>query len=132
VSLASGTRALLKGRGEELNTLETEGQMLQRVMPELMAMKNIMAINDEAHHCYREKPESDEEGQLKGDDRKEAKKNNEAARLWISGLEVAKRKLGLAQVVDLSATPFFFERVRLCRGNHFPLDNERFPADGCH
>jgi type III restriction enzyme len=26
--------------------------MLQRVMPELMGMKNILAINDEAHHCY--------------------------------------------------------------------------------
>ncbi len=31
--------------------------MLQRVMPELMGMKNILVINDEAHHCYREKPD---------------------------------------------------------------------------
>jgi type III restriction enzyme len=31
--------------------------MLQRVMPDLMGMKNILALNDEAHHCYREKPE---------------------------------------------------------------------------
>src|SRR4051794_14669154 len=38
-----------------LNTQETEGQMLQRVMPDLMG-KNILVINDEAHHCYREKP----------------------------------------------------------------------------
>lgn len=29
--------------------------MIQRVMPDLMNMKNIMALNDEAHHCYREK-----------------------------------------------------------------------------
>ena len=42
--------------GEKLNTLETEGQMIQRVMPDLMGMKNILVINDEAHHCYREKP----------------------------------------------------------------------------
>jgi hypothetical protein len=27
--------------------------MLQRVMPELMGMKNIVVLNDEAHHCYR-------------------------------------------------------------------------------
>ena len=27
---------------------------------------------------------------LKGDDKKEAEKNNEAARLWISGLEAVK------------------------------------------
>ena len=36
-----------------------------------------------------------------------AAKNNEAARLWISGLEAVNRKLGAARVVDLSATPFF-------------------------
>jgi len=33
---------LLKGRGPDLQTLETEGQMLQRVMPELMGLKNIV------------------------------------------------------------------------------------------
>lgn len=47
-------RSLLKGRGEDLQTLETEGQMLQRVMPELMGMKNVVVLNDEAHHCYRD------------------------------------------------------------------------------
>ena len=31
--------------------------MIQRVMPGLMGMKNILVINDEAHHCYREKAE---------------------------------------------------------------------------
>ena len=76
MELSKGGRSLLQGRGEELKTLETEGQMLQRVMPGLMGMKNIMAINDEAHHCYREKPAQDGEGDLKGDDRKEAEKNN--------------------------------------------------------
>ena len=40
--------------------------MLQRVMPELMGLKNILVLNDEAHHCYREKPR-DEDGDLKGD-----------------------------------------------------------------
>ena len=82
--------------------------MLQRVMPELMGMKSVMVFNDEAHHCYRERPkeESDEED-LKGDDRKEAEKNSEAARVWISGLEAVQRRLGLSRVIDLSATPFF-------------------------
>jgi len=48
VGLSKGGRSLLQGRGEELNMLETEGQMIQRVMPELMGLKNIIAINDEA------------------------------------------------------------------------------------
>src|SRR5258707_3290100 len=104
IELSAGGRALLQGRGgDELDTLETEGQMLQRVMPDLMGMKNILVINDEAHHCYREKPKDANGEDLKGDERKEAEKNNEAARVWISGLEAVNRKLGLSRVIDLSA-----------------------------
>ncbi|HQZ27648.1 MAG TPA: DEAD/DEAH box helicase family protein, partial [Verrucomicrobiales bacterium] len=52
IELSKGGRLLLKGRtGEDLLTTETEGQMIQRVMPDLMGMKNILVINDEAHHC---------------------------------------------------------------------------------
>ncbi|MCP5102828.1 MAG: DEAD/DEAH box helicase family protein [bacterium] len=117
--VSKGGRSLLQGRGEALNTLETEGQMLQRVMPELMGFKNILAINDEAHHCYREKPGEIGEGELKGDDKKEADKNNEAARLWITGLETVNRKLGLTRVIDLSATPFFLRGSGYAEGTLF-------------
>src|SRR5882724_172565 len=105
IELSAGGRSLLQGRGPELDTLETEGQMIQRVMPDLMGLKNILVLNDEAHHCYRAKPQEQDEEELKGDDRKEAEKNNEAARLWISGLEAVNRKLSLNRVMDLSATP---------------------------
>ena len=119
--LSTGGRALLQGRtGGELDTAETEGQMIQRVMPDLMGMKNILVMNDEAHHCYREKPDEDGDADLKGDDRKEAEKNNEAARLWISGLEAVKRKLGLPWVIDLSATPFFLSGSGYAEGTLFP------------
>jgi type III restriction enzyme len=120
LELSKGGRALLKGRVDpELDTEETEGQMLQRVMPELMGLKNILVLNDEAHHCYREKP-GDEEEDLKGDDRKEAERNREAARLWISGLEAVNRTLGLAHVIDLSATPFFLRGSGYAEGTLFP------------
>lgn len=107
--VSAGGRALLKGRhgGEDLHTAETEGQMLQRVMSELMGMKRIFVLNDEAHHCYRDKPPSDDEERLKGDDLREAERNTEAARLWVSGLEMVQRNLGINHIVDLSATPFF-------------------------
>ncbi|NOY81146.1 MAG: DEAD/DEAH box helicase family protein [Kiritimatiellaeota bacterium] len=118
--LSKGGRRLLQGRGEELNTLETEGQMLQRVIPSLMGMKDIMVINDEAHHCYREKPGEEEEDALKGEERKEAEKNNEAARLWISGLEAVNRKLGVTRCIDLSATPFFLRGSGYAEGTLFP------------
>jgi type III restriction enzyme len=120
IELSKGGRRLLQGRGgSELETVETEGQMLQRVMPELMGLKRIVVINDEAHHCYREKEQSDEET-LKGDDRKEAEKNKEAARLWISGIEAVNRKLGVARVFDLSATPFFLSGSGYVEGTLFP------------
>ena len=120
VELSAGGRALLQGRIDDaLDTLETEGQMIQRVMPDLMGMKNIVVINDEAHHCYREKPEEDDED-LKGDEKKEAEKNNEAARLWISGLESVTRKLGVSRVLDLSATPFFLRGSGYAEGTLFP------------
>ncbi|MGH8546570.1 MAG: BPTD_3080 family restriction endonuclease, partial [Gammaproteobacteria bacterium] len=120
MELSKGGRSLLQGRGEALNTLETEGQMLQRVMPDLMGIKKILVINDEAHHCYREKPDKEDDGDLKGDDKKEAEKNNEAARVWISGLEIVNRKLGLTCVIDLSATPFFLRGSGYAEGTLFP------------
>jgi type III restriction enzyme len=124
IELSKGGRALLEGRvGDRLDTLETDGQMLQRVIPELMGLKNILALNDEAHHCYREKPRQEDEEEaedLKGDERKEAERNNEAARVWISGLEVVNRKLGLARVIDLSATPFFRRGSGYAEGTLFP------------
>lgn len=120
LEISAGGRALLKGRtGDDLVTTESEGQMLQRVMPDLMGLKNIMVLNDEAHHCYREKaPDADDED-LKGDDKDEAEKNNAAARLWISGLEAVHRKLGVARVVDLSATPFFLRGSGYAEGSLF-------------
>ena len=121
IELSAGGRSLLQGRGGgELDTLETEGQMLQRVMPDLMGIKNIVVLNDEAHHCYREKPKEPDDEELKGDERKEAEKNSEAARLWISGLEAVNRKLGLSRVIDLSATPFFLRGSGYAEGTLFP------------
>ena len=120
MELSKGGRSLLQGRGETLTTLETEGQMLQRVMPELMGVKKVLILNDEAHHCYREKPGEEEEGELKGDDRREAEKNTEAARLWISGLETVGSKLGINRVMDLSATPFFLRGSGYAEGTLFP------------
>ena len=141
--LSRGGRALLQGRGASIRSIESDGQMLQRVMPELMGMKDVLVLNDEAHHCYREKSgdedadtggsggggagsgarsrvQGGDEGPLTGDDRKEAEKNREAARLWMSGLDAATRTLGVRRVVDLSATPFFLRGSGYAEGTLFP------------
>ncbi len=122
LEIAKGTRSLLQGHGEPLNTLETEGQMIQRAMGEPMGLKNILVLNDEAYHCYRHNVEAnDEEDELlKGDEKQEAQQRNEEARIWISGLEAVKRKLGIARVIDLSATPFFLRGSGYAEGTLFP------------
>ena len=121
-SIPSGSRSLLQGRnGPPLNTLETEGQMLRRVAPELLRMKNILVLNDEGHHCYRRRAgEESAERELDSDEKPEADANNEQARVWISGIEAAQRKIGAIGVIDLSATPFFLRGSGYVEGTLFP------------
>ena len=121
-SVPTNTRRLLQGRGgQEIDTKETEGQMLRRVMPELMRMKNVLVLNDEGHHCYRQRPEEEStERSLEADEEEEAKKNNEYARVWISGIEAVKRHMGVVAVLDLSATPFFLRGSGYVEGTLFP------------
>jgi hypothetical protein len=103
---------------------ETPDQMVRRVCRELGNKKNIIVINDEAHHCYRRKPDEEAEGQVKerltGDERKEAERREEAARVWISGLEAVKAKIGVKMIYDLSATPFFLRGSGYAEGTLFP------------
>ena len=73
---------------------ETDDEMVSRVCRAFGRKRNIIVLNDEAHHCYRSK----QDGQTADDD---------SARLWISGLEAVQAKLGIKTVYDLSATPFF-------------------------
>ncbi len=121
IDISKGGRRLLKGKtGATLNTLETEGQMLKRVINGLEDMKNIIVFNDEAHHCYREKASEKEYIKVKGDEKKEVKQNLEAARLWISGLEIITNKIGINRIFDLSATPFFLSGSGYAEGTLFP------------
>jgi type III restriction enzyme len=98
---------------------ETPDQMVRRVCRELGTKRNIIVINDEAHHCYRRKPDG-EDVKLTGEERLEAKRRDEEARVWISGLEAVKAKLGLKVIYDLSATPFFLRGSGYAEGTLFP------------
>lgn len=87
--------AQVLGEESAKNFIETPDEMVARVCRSLGKKKNIIVLNDEAHHCFRRK--QDEESELTED----------TPRLWISGLEAVKAKLGVRVVYDLSATPFF-------------------------
>jgi type III restriction enzyme len=99
---------------------ETPDEMARRVCRELGHKKNIVVINDESHHCYRRRVVEDNGEKLIGDDRREAEKRNEEARVWISGIEAIKSKVGVKIVYDLSATPFFLRGSGYSEGTLFP------------
>ena len=98
---------------------ETPDQMVRRVCRELGNKKNIVILNDEAHHCYRRKDSQGDEV-LKGEDLQEAKEREEEARVWISGLDAVNSKIGIRAVYDLSATPFFLSGSGYPEGTPFP------------
>lgn len=106
-------------QGQEGVFTETPDQMARRVCRELGNKKHIIVINDEAHHCYRRKPDAETE-KLDAEERAEAKTREEEARVWISGLEAIKAKIGVRCIYDLSATPFFLKGSGNPEGTLFP------------
>ena len=118
VSAGKITKSILAD-GQPSPFTETPDEMVRRVCRELSTKKSIMVLNDEAHHCYRRKPDGEDET-LTGDDRIEAKNRDEEARIWISGIEAVKAKIGVKAIYDLSATPFFL------RGSGYP-ESTLFP-----
>ena len=119
VSAGKLTKSIL-ANGDPSAFTESPDEMVRRVCRELGTKKNIIVINDEAHHCYRRRPEPVAEEKLVGDERKEAEKRDEEARIWITGLEAIKAKIGVKAVYDLSATPFFLRGSGYSEGTLFP------------
>ena len=90
--------------------------MVSRVLRDLGADKQqIMVLNDEAHHCYMDKPLPAGE---KAD--KEQQAANEEARVWFKGLQAIAKHVGIKQVFDLSATPFYLKGSGYNEGYIFP------------
>jgi type III restriction enzyme len=116
---ASKTTKAILSRGKPGLFTETPDEMVRRVLRELGNKKNIVVLNDEAHHCYRRKPQAEEE-KLTADEKREAKKREEEARVWISGLEAIQKKVGIRAIYDLSATPFFLKGSGYSEGTLFP------------
>jgi len=115
VSAPATTKKLL---GNEAVFTETPGEMANRVLKAFSGSKQIVVLNDEGHHCYRERPfevELDADASrtaygiddLSGDDKSDAKEREAAARLWHTGLVHIANKRGIKTVYDLSATPFY-------------------------
>lgn len=76
---------------------ESDEAYARRILGELSNSKNILVINDEAHHAWRITPDFDIG--LSKDDKYEATK-------WIEGLDRINKVRGILRCHDFTATPF--------------------------
>lgn len=81
---------------------ETDEAFTRRVLGKLAEFRNLVVINDEAHHAYRVRPE------MKISKKRAAEEGldvDEATR-WIEGLDRLHKTRRILRAFDLSATPF--------------------------
>lgn len=76
----------------------------RKILGEMKNARNILVINDEAHHAWRKNPEV--KISLKGQDKKDYVQNEEQATVWISGLDRINKTRNIMTCYDFSATPF--------------------------
>ncbi|MDD4429648.1 MAG: DEAD/DEAH box helicase family protein [Paludibacter sp.] len=83
--------------------IEISGEAyVKQVLGEMSNARNIIVINDEAHHAWRVNPEAEGKYQRIGSDKDSA----EEATIWIGGLDRIHKQRGILKCFDLSATPF--------------------------
>ena len=113
--VAANTRKLLRAGKKVDPFVETEEQTVDRVLRDLggRGRGEIMVMNDEAHHCYQDKPLAEAIDA-------EAKQRNEGARVWFRGLRAVVRRVGVKAIYDLSATPFYLGGSGYQEGYIFP------------
>lgn len=90
------------GRSVVKKGAETDEAFTRRVLGKLAESRNLVVINDEAHHAYRIRPE------MKISKKRAAEEGldlDEATR-WIEGLDRLHKTRRILRAFDLSATPF--------------------------
>ena len=98
---------------------ESSSEVVSRVLRDFGSMRKtepIVVFNDEAHHCYQDKPQHTAGIKLT----KEQQAANTDARVWFKGLQAVAKQHKLAQVFDLSATPFYLSGSGYAEGYLFP------------
>jgi len=113
---------LSKVQVKSVRYVESDTALVNRLLGRDIGKKrNILVMNDEAHHAYRirrEEPD-EEEGNLFGEE-DEAEDFYQEATVWINGLDRIQRKCGINFCIDLSATPYFLGRVGQETNRPFP------------
>jgi type III restriction enzyme len=81
---------------------ESDEAFTRRVLGKLAAYKDLVVINDEAHHAYRQRAEM----KVSKKDAEEFGIDLDEATRWIEGLDRIHKTRRIRRCFDLSATPF--------------------------
>ncbi|MGY0619874.1 DEAD/DEAH box helicase family protein [Lysobacter sp. A378] len=84
---------------------ESDKAFVKRVLGKLAGYKDIVVINDEAHHAYRIAAEDKRDRETKRRAEEMGSDMDEATR-WIEGLDRIHKEQRIQRCFDLSATPF--------------------------
>lgn len=91
-----------KRRSVDKRGAKSDEAYTREVLGEMATARNLLVINDEAHHAWRVNWEA--EGKyLRSRDMKDSAKE---ATVWVSGLDRLQRSRGILSCYDFSATPF--------------------------
>ena len=105
-------RSVMK-RGEE-----TPSAFAKRVLRDLGDKKNILVVNDEAHHAYRPSRRelgreqdslTEEDEEESASEQKELEEEAEEATVWVGALDKINKSRGINFCIDMSATPFYIK-----------------------
>ncbi len=89
---------LKKKKSVDKRGAKSDEAYVREVLGDMAGARNIIVINDEAHHAWRVNPE------LKV--KREFKEQEARATVWVGGLDRIHRARGILCCYDLSATPF--------------------------
>ena len=87
-----------KKRGVDKRGAKSDEAYVREVLGDMAAARNLLVINDEAHHAWRVPAESKVKGV--------AKNEIEEAPKWVGGLDRIHRTRSILACYDFSATPF--------------------------
>lgn len=116
---------------------ETNDAFARDRLGELASRLPILVLNDEGHHCWRERPLTPEEQraamrELNTEEKENFKEEVDEARVWLAGLDKlnnsgllgndasGKANPGILACIDFSATPFYLSGSGHIPGSPFP------------
>ena len=90
--------SIKKKKSVDKRGAESDEAYVRNRLGDMAKSKNILVINDESHHAWRNRSEE----KIKG----VSKKDEERATCWVRGLDRIHKSRGILTCLDFSATPF--------------------------